>query len=76
MARHIRKFMLSDSAGQSQEAVRDTEAYEEIINNPLCRIIKCKDVKETIREYDDGKIISSTDYLYVIVEWEENTLRA
>ena len=67
--------MLSSAAGNCARAARDTEEYERILNDPLCRIIRSRDVKENIKDYDNGKLISSIDQLYVIVEWEENTLR-
>lgn len=51
---------------------KDLLAYDEILNNPLCTILR--EIKEKISERsfnDEGKIAGFNDRLFLIVTWEE-----
>lgn len=49
--------------------------YNEVINNPLCVILKCEKEKLTEQHMDDqGRPVSRVDRLVYFVEWEEKVL--
>lgn len=51
---------------------KDLLAYDEILNNPMCTILR--EIKEKIGERsfnDEGKISGFHDRLVLIVTWEE-----
>jgi hypothetical protein len=53
----------------------DLAAYDEVLNNKLCKIITERQIKKTLREYgEEGHIISSEDRIILVVTWEEKEL--
>jgi len=66
--KHVSRFFLDDP--------KDIKAYEEIVNNPNCALVKKETVvtKEVEREFDEsGKMtrLDETQRINWIVEWQE-----
>ena len=48
--------------------------YDEILNDPMCTIIR--EVKEKLvdKEFDEGKLASVSERLVMVVTWQEKKL--
>ncbi len=54
---------------------RDLEAYDEILNNPLCFVVSEKDEKISEREMsDEGRMLSIHERIVRIVTYNEKEL--
>jgi len=56
------------------EEQKELDAYDEILNNPLCRILKERPVKKKVCEFAEGQIVHSEDRVIIVVTWEEKQL--
>lgn len=52
----------------------DMSEYDEILNNPLCSIIVERKEKLRDEQYDEGKLISSSETILLVVTWDEKEL--
>lgn len=68
--RHKEKFLMSSTAG----AANQRAAYEEVINNPLNRIVSTMTDKETHKTMEEGNLVCLVEEIYEIVEWESEEL--
>jgi len=52
----------------------DLAAYDEILNNPRCFVVR--EIKEKLSEkhFEEGKLISVDERLIMVVTWQERTL--
>lgn len=64
--RRVRKFNI--------DRVEDRQHYEEVINNPLNRIVSKKLEKHTVKSQDSFGNAESEDFAIYVLEWEETTL--
>jgi hypothetical protein len=64
--RHVGRFDLLDDNNLAD--------YQAILNNPLCTIITERQIKKVERDYNEGQIVGSTEFIYLVVTWEERTL--
>jgi hypothetical protein len=48
--------------------------YDGILNNPLCSIIVERKEKLRDEQYDEGKLMSSSETVYLVVTWDEKEL--
>lgn len=64
--RHTQKF--------DTDSPTDMTEYDNILNDPLCSIIVER--KEKLREehYDEGKLMSSSETILLVVTWDEKEL--
>lgn len=66
IVRDTKKFNTDDE--------RDMERYNEILNNPLCSIIHERKEKLREEQYDEGKLMSSSEAVYLVVTWDKKEL--
>jgi len=53
------------------EISTELEAYEDILNNPLCTITECHRERLVEKRFDDGKLTGMDERIVLVVEWDE-----
>lgn len=62
--KHTRRFNLDRD--------NDLDAYDAILNNPLCKIIQERQIKRTVMEFgEEGQMTGKEEFQILVVTWEE-----
>lgn len=52
----------------------DRDAYSALLQNPLVTITEERKLTESEKDYEEGKIVSSSHKDFLVISWEEKEL--